>query len=55
MSVNKFGLSGGRTSKPDNKYVDKKFITLTKDLDTIQKYPRMVKIYQVLYQRETIK
>ena len=34
MSVDKFGSSGSRLSKTDNKYVDKKFITLNKDLVT---------------------
>src|SRR5258708_26558 len=35
MSVNIFGSSGRQPSKSDNKYVDRKFITLTTNLDSI--------------------
>src|SRR5258708_32666335 len=34
MSVNIFGSSGRQPSKSDNKYVDRKFITLTSNLDS---------------------
>jgi len=34
MSVNIFGSSGSKESKGDNKYVDRKFITLTTNLKT---------------------
>ena len=34
MSVDKFESSGSRVLKTDNRYVDRQFITLTKDLVT---------------------